>query len=67
VGDGSQPSKHADGVLADGAAFVVYGTITVLAVLGGLRLESQSLKALQAAAVLVVAALAPGWPTRCGE
>jgi len=58
VGDGSQPSKHADDVLADGVAFVVYGTITVLAVLGGLRLESQSLKALQAAAVLVVAALA---------
>jgi len=58
VGDESQPSKHADGLLADGVAFVVYGTITVLAVLGGLRLESQSLKALQAAAVLVVAALA---------
>lgn len=43
--------------LADWVAFVVYGSIGVLAAVGGLRLESQSLKAVQAAAVLIVIAI----------
>jgi hypothetical protein len=58
VSDGSESSEHAVGRRADRVAFVVYGTITVLAAVGGLRLESQALKALQAAAVLVVVAVA---------
>jgi hypothetical protein len=58
VRDGSHSSEHAVGRRADRVAFVVYGTITVLAAVGGLRLESQSLKALQAAAVLLVVAVA---------
>jgi hypothetical protein len=44
--------------LADGVAFVVYGSITVLAAVGGLRLESESLKAPEAAAVLIIVAVA---------
>ena len=58
MSDGSHSSEHAVGRRADRVAFVVYGTITVLAAVGGLRLESQSLKALQAAAVLLVVAVA---------
>ncbi len=58
MSDESQPSERADDLLADWVAFIVYGTITVLAAVGGLRLESQSLKALEAAAVLVVVAVA---------
>ena len=37
---------------------MVYGTITVLAAAGGLRLEAASLKPLQAAGVLLVVAIA---------
>jgi hypothetical protein len=44
--------------LADWVAFLVYGSITVLAAGGGLKLEAESLKALQAAAVLAVVAVA---------
>ena len=44
--------------LADQVSFVVYGTIAVLAAVGGLALEAQTLRPLQAAAVLVVVALA---------
>ncbi len=50
-------SEHAHNRLADFVAFVVYGSISVLAAVGGLRLESQSLKARQAAAVLIVVAI----------
>ena len=51
-------NEHAHGRLADGVAFVVYGSINVLAAVGGLRLESQALKARQAAAVVIVVAVA---------
>src|SRR6059036_3643299 len=54
----SRLSEHAQNRLADRVAFLVYGSITVLAAVGGLRLESQSLKALQAAAVLLVVGVA---------
>ena len=53
----SQSSEHAHNQLADRVAFVVYGSITVLAAVGGLTLESQSLKPRQAAAVLIVVAV----------
>ena len=53
----SQLSEHARNQLADRVAFIVYGSITVLAAVGGLRLESQSLKPWQAAAVLIVIAI----------
>ena len=43
---------------ADRVAFVVYGTIAVLAAVGGLSLESGSLKALEAAEVVVIVAVA---------
>lgn len=43
--------------LADWVAFSVYGSIAVLAAVGGLELEVEALKALQAAAVLVVVAV----------
>ena len=43
---------------ADWIAFVVYGTITVLAALGGLQLESGSLHALEVATVLLIVAVA---------
>jgi hypothetical protein len=56
VSDESQLNEQAHDRLADWVAFVVYGSITVLAAVGGLRLESQSLKALQGAAVLIVVA-----------
>ena len=58
MSDESQLNEHAHGRLADWVAFVVYGSITVLAAVGGLRLEAQSLEALQAAAVLIVVAIA---------
>ena len=58
MSDESQLNEHAHGRLTGRVAFVVYGSITVLAAVGGLRLEAQSLKALQAAAVLIVAAIA---------
>lgn len=54
----SQLSEHAHNQLADRVAFVVYGSITVLAAVGGLELESESLKAVQGAAVLIVVAVA---------
>ena len=44
--------------LADQASFVVYGTIAVLAAVGGLALEAQALRPRQAAAVLIVVAFA---------
>jgi hypothetical protein len=44
--------------LADAVSFVAYGTITVLAAIGGLTLEAASLRAIQAAAVLIVVAVA---------
>lgn len=44
--------------LADQVAFVVYGTIAVLAAVGGLALEAHSLHPRQAAAVVVVVAFA---------
>lgn len=53
----SQLSEHARNQLADQVAFIVYGSITVLAAVGGLVLESQSLKPWQAAAVLIVIAI----------
>jgi hypothetical protein len=53
----SQPSEQARSYMADWVAFVVYGTIAVLAAVGGLTLEAQALHALQAAAVLVVVAV----------
>jgi hypothetical protein len=54
----TSPRERAHDRLADGVAFVVYGTITVLAALGGLRLESATLKPVQGAAVLIVVAIA---------
>jgi hypothetical protein len=51
------PREPAHHQLADGVAFVVYGTIAVLAAIGGLALESQALHAPEAAAVLIVVAL----------
>ena len=56
--DESELSEQARHHLADRVAFVVYGTITVLAAVGGLKLEAQTLQAVQAAAVLMVVALA---------
>jgi hypothetical protein len=58
VWDESQLNEEARRHLADRVAFVVYGTITVLAAVGGLKLEAQTLQAVQAAAVLMVVALA---------
>ena len=43
---------------ADQVSFVVYGTIAVLAAVGGLALEAETLHARQAAAVLLVVAFA---------
>jgi hypothetical protein len=54
----SQLNERAHSRLADGVAFVVYGSINVLAAVGGLRLESQALRARQAAAVVIVVAVA---------
>ena len=57
MSDESQPNDdHSHS--ADWVAFVVYGSINVLAAVGGLRLEAQSFKARQAAAVIVVIAIA---------
>ena len=56
--DETQLSERAHNHLADWVAFVVYGSITVLAAIGGLILEAESVKALQAAAVLIVVAVA---------
>jgi len=53
----SQLSEQRHDRWADFVAFLVYGSISVLAAIGGLRLESQSLKALQAAAVVIVIAV----------
>ena len=53
-----QLSEQARRHRADWVAFVVYGTISVLAAIGGLRLEAHELKAPQAAAVVIVVALA---------
>jgi hypothetical protein len=53
----SQLSEHARNQLADRVAFIVYGSITVLAAVGGLILESQSLEPWEAAAVLIVIAI----------
>jgi hypothetical protein len=58
LSDESQLNEHAHRRLADGVAFVVYGSINVLAAVGGLRFESQALKARQAAAVVIVVAVA---------
>jgi hypothetical protein len=58
VSDESQRSEHSHNYLADRVAFVVYGTIAVLAAVGGLSLESAALKAPEAAAVLIVVAVA---------
>ena len=44
--------------LADMVSFVVYGTIAVLAAVGGLALEARTLHAQQAAAVLLVVSFA---------
>jgi hypothetical protein len=54
----SQLSEGAHNQLADRVAFVVYGSITVLAALGGLELESEALHPGEAAAVLIVVAVA---------
>ena len=51
-------NERAHSHLADRVAFVVYGSINVLAAVGGLRLESQALRARQAAAVVIVVAVA---------
>jgi hypothetical protein len=53
----TQLSEHARNQWADRVAFIVYGSITLLAAVGGLILESQSLKPWQAAAVLIVIAI----------
>ena len=58
MSDESQLNEHARSRLADGIAFVVYGSISVLAAVGGLRLESQALTAWQAATVVIVVAVA---------
>ena len=58
MSDESQLNAHAYSHLADGVAFVVYGSINVLAAGGGLRLEAQALRARQAAAVVIVVAVA---------
>jgi hypothetical protein len=58
VSDESLLNEHPHTRLADGVAFVVYGSITVLAAVGGLRLESQALKAREAATVVIVVAVA---------
>ncbi len=58
MGDDSQPAGHAEDYLADLVAFVVYGTIAVLAAVGGLSLESEALKAPEAAATLIIVAVA---------
>jgi hypothetical protein len=58
MSDESQPSEQARRHLADWIAFIVYGTITVLAAVGGLQLESKTLHALEAALVLIVVAVA---------
>ena len=47
----SQSAEHAQDRLAAEVAFVVYGSIAVLAAVGGLELETESLKAPEAAAV----------------
>ena len=44
--------------LADQVSFVVYGTIAVLAAVGGLALEAHTLHPTQAAAVLIIVAFA---------
>ncbi len=56
--DNSQPSEDGHDRLAERVAFVVYGTIAVLAAVGGLSLESQDLGASEAAIVLIIVALA---------
>ena len=58
MSDKPQLSEQARRHRADWVAFVVYGTISVLAAIGGLRLEADELKALQASVVLIVVALA---------
>jgi hypothetical protein len=59
VAVGAEPHQddHARHSAADSVGFIVYGTIAVLAALGGLELESQALHASEAAAVLVIVAL----------
>jgi hypothetical protein len=56
--DESPHAEQARRHLADQVAFIVYGTIAVLAAVGGLALEAETLHARQAAAVLVVIAFA---------
>jgi hypothetical protein len=58
VSDNSQLNERAHNHLADRVAFVVYGSINVLAAVGGLRLESHALKAREAGAVVIVVAVA---------
>ncbi len=53
-----QPDEHARRHAADWVSFVVYGTISVLAAIGGLALEAEALRPAQAAAVLIVVAIA---------
>jgi hypothetical protein len=50
--------EHARRHWADQVSFVVYGTIAVLAAVGGLTLEAQTLHPRQAGAVLIVVAFA---------
>ncbi len=56
---GAEPRQDdpARDAAADSVGFIVYGTIAVLAAIGGLALESHALRAPQAAAVLIVVAL----------
>jgi hypothetical protein len=58
VSDESRRGEQARLRLADQVSFVVYGTIAVLAAVGGLALEAETLHARQAAAVLIVVAFA---------
>jgi hypothetical protein len=58
MSDESLRAAQARNHLADQVAFVIYGTIAVLAAVGGLALEAHTLHARQAAAVLLVIAFA---------
>jgi hypothetical protein len=58
MSDESPRVEQARNHLADQVSFIVYGTIAVLAAVGGLALEADTLHPRQAAAVLVVIAFA---------
>jgi hypothetical protein len=51
------PLPHDHIRVAEGVAFVVYGTIAVLAAVGGLALEADALHASEAAATVIVVAV----------